>query len=236
MKRVLLFAVIALMSMNGSAVEGNENDQSHHGMTGQTEGMMGQMGNMMGGMHPGEQPLLSRALRARQELGLSEDQVRALESVRSEFDLEARRRLDDIQAREHELGELLQTPQVDLGRVESKAREIANLQADLRLARIRTLEKGKAILTAEQRQKLLVPGRRSERPTRGADEMRRFMNSERMPQAMDAMMEMARRMGDGDTMLGMVRMMEMMGSMGDMMGGGMMGDQPGRAPHEKPAQ
>lgn len=49
------------------------------------------------------------------------------------------------------------------------------------------------------------------------------MKSERAPQAMAAMMDMARRMGDGDTMLGMVRMMEMMGSMGgdggDMMGG-----------------
>jgi hypothetical protein len=40
-----------------------------------------------------------------------------------------------------------------------------------------------------------------------------------MPQAMTAMMDMARRMGDGDVMLGMVRMMEMMGSMGGMMGG-----------------
>jgi hypothetical protein len=70
------------------------------------------------------------------------------------------------------------------------------------------------------------------------EEMERFLNSERMSQAMNAMMEMARRMGDGDTMLGMVLMMEMMGSMGGTMGGqggdptrghvgGMMGDQPG---------
>jgi len=45
------------------------------------------------------------------------------------------------------------------------------------------------------------------------------MHSERMPQAMSAMMAMAERMGDGDMMLGMVRMMEMMSMMG---GGGMM--------------
>ena len=36
---------------------------------------------------------------------------------------------------------------------------------------------------------------------------------------MAAKMGMARGMGNGDTMLGMVRMMEMMGSMGGMMGG-----------------
>jgi len=39
---------------------------------------------------------------------------------------------------------------------------------------------------------------------------------------------MARRMGNGDVMLGMTRMMEMMGSMGGMMGGdgGMKGSAP----------
>jgi len=38
-------------------------------------------------------------------------------------------------------------------------------------------------------------------------------------QAMQNMMEMARRMGNGDPMLGMTRMMEMMGSMGGGMSG-----------------
>ena len=47
--------------------------------------------------------------------------------------------------------------------------------------------------------------------------------SERAPHAMAKMKGMARRMGDGDAMLGMDRMMEMMGSMG---GGGMTGGSP----------
>jgi hypothetical protein len=64
-----------------------------------------------------------------------------------------------------------------------------------------------------------VPG--SMMAGRGMEEMEGFMGSERMPQAMAAMMEMARRMGDGDPMAGMVRMMEMMSMMGQM--GGMMG-------------
>ena len=55
----------------------------------------------------------------------------------------------------------------------------------------------------------------------GEKAMREFMQSERAPQAMANMMEMARRMGNGDPMLGMTRMMEMMG------GGGMMGGQGG---------
>lgn len=55
----------------------------------------------------------------------------------------------------------------------------------------------------------------------GEKAMREFMQSERAPQAMANMMGMARRMGNGDPMLGMTRMMEMMG------GGGMMGGQGG---------
>lgn len=68
----------------------------------------------------------------------------------------------------------------------------------------------------------------------GTKAMREFMQSPKAPQAMSNMMEMARRMGNGDSMLGMTRMMEMMGGQGGMMGGsgpmgqrGMMGDHSG---------
>jgi hypothetical protein len=73
-------------------------------------------------------------------------------------------------------------------------------------------------MCAEMMQQSSPEGRRA---------MREFMHSERAPQAMSNMMEMARRMGDGDVMVGMTRMMEMMGSMGGgtMGQGGMM--QPG---------
>lgn len=63
----------------------------------------------------------------------------------------------------------------------------------------------------------------------GKRTMREFMQSDRAPQAMPKMMEMARRMGDGDVMVGMTRMMGMMGGQGGMMGdgGGKMGGQGG---------
>ena len=57
----------------------------------------------------------------------------------------------------------------------------------------------------------------------GKKAMQEFMQSPRAPEAMDNMMAMAQRMGNGDVMLGMTRMMEMMGSMG----GGMMGGKSG---------
>ena len=68
----------------------------------------------------------------------------------------------------------------------------------------------------------------------GTKAMREFMQSPKAPQAMNNMMEMARRMGNGDPMLGMTKMMEMMGGQGGMMGGsgsmgqgGMMRDRSG---------
>jgi hypothetical protein len=53
----------------------------------------------------------------------------------------------------------------------------------------------------------------------GSKAMREFMQSPKGAQAMANMMEMARRMGDGDPMLGMTKMMEMMGGQRGMMGG-----------------
>src|SRR5713226_9164298 len=49
--------------------------------------------------------------------------------------------------------------------------------------------------------------------------MRDFMQSDRAPQTMTEMMAMARRTGNGDVMLGMTGMMEMMSGQGGMMGG-----------------
>ncbi len=62
----------------------------------------------------------------------------------------------------------------------------------------------------------------------GRRAMHEVMKSGKGPEMMDQMMQMARRMGSGDVMAGMVRMTEMMGrGCGGMMGRGMMGDQGG---------
>ncbi len=62
----------------------------------------------------------------------------------------------------------------------------------------------------------------------GKKAMREFMQSPRGSEAMtNMMMSMARRMGNGDVMLGMTRMMEMMSSMGGQ-GGMKQPDAPGK--------
>ena len=220
----------------------------HSPMPGMMQGPMSETMRGIGMGHGGdllgrERPLLSLALRHRADLALSDDQAKTLEGLIDRFRKEAEPRAGAIEAAERNLAALLQQEPADLAKVEAKVREIAAARADLRIARIKTIAEGRAALTPEQRQKLeallatgsphrgerrsdLAPGTRDGASTRGAEEMHRFMNSERAPQAMTAMMDMARRMGDGDTMLGMVRMMEMMGSMGDMMGGSRHQEQP----------
>ena len=90
----------------------------------------------------------------RQELGLSPAQVQSLERLRSDFQREATRRDAELRAAETALGTMVQAEPVDLTAVEGKLRDIEKQRADLRLARIKTIEEGKTQLTPEQRAKL----------------------------------------------------------------------------------
>lgn len=240
---MVLAAVMGLLTAGAPAVTAAERGRiEQHGtqepMTEMMRGMrMGSSTELLGR----QRPLLSLALRHRAELGLSADQVKTLEELVERFRKDAEARVSQIESAEQELAGLLKSDPSDMAAVEAKVRAIESRRTELRLERIRTIAKGRATLSPEQRTKLeeLVasrPGVPSGQRTRGMEEMERFMSSERMPQAMTAMMDMARRMGDGDVMLGMVRMMEMMGSMGGMMGGsggGMMG---GQSHHQTPQE
>jgi hypothetical protein len=119
-------------------------------------GGMGPMGGLMERMmgDPTERPLITIMLHHRAELGLSGDQVSRLETLRGDFTRDAIRRGADIRIAELDLATLLEQDPVDLTKVETKVRELAQLRADLRIARLRTVEQGKALLTPEQRTRL----------------------------------------------------------------------------------
>jgi hypothetical protein len=101
-----------------------------------------------------QQPVISILLRNREKLGLSDEQVKKLEQLRSDFEKEIIRNEADIRVAEIDLNNLLQASSADMGKIEAKIREVERLRADLRIARIRAIEKGKALLSAEQRKKL----------------------------------------------------------------------------------
>ena len=145
-------------------------------MMGQTS-QGGPMGHMSGGMMGREMgpdmqkgwgrrslsheaPLISIALEHGQELGLSPEQEKKLRDLRTDFAKESIRRTAEIRVGEIELESLLEQSQWDLAKIEPKVKQIAGLQADLRLARIKTLEAGRMVLTPEQLEKLKQVGHR----------------------------------------------------------------------------
>jgi Spy/CpxP family protein refolding chaperone len=125
--------------------------QLQHGRGGMRS-MPGRMGRMHG--DAAERPLITIMLHHRSELGLSPEQVSRLETLRGEFTREAIRRDADIRIAELDLATLLEQETLDLPKVEAKMREAAQLRAELRIARLRAIEQGKAVLTAEQRTRL----------------------------------------------------------------------------------
>ncbi|MFN3476441.1 MAG: Spy/CpxP family protein refolding chaperone, partial [Candidatus Methylomirabilales bacterium] len=112
------------------------------------------VGHRMMGGHALERPLISFMLQHREELNLSAEQVKALETLRSEFQKEAVKKHADLEVAEIELRGLEQQEPVDLGAIEAKVRQIEALKTELRLSRIRTIAKGKEVLQPEQRKKL----------------------------------------------------------------------------------
>ena len=102
---------------------------------------------------PEQKPVISMMLRNREKLGLSEDQVAKLEQLRADFEKVSIRNDADIRVAEIDLTNLLQSQNGELAKIEAKIREIERLRADLRIARVRAVEKAKALLTADQKRK-----------------------------------------------------------------------------------
>ena len=101
-----------------------------------------------------ERPLISMMLHQKEQLGLTADQERSLRELRTNFEKEAITRTSEIDVAESELKGLLEQDKVDLVKVEAQAKKIALQRAELRVARIKTIEAGKAFLTPEQQRKL----------------------------------------------------------------------------------
>jgi Spy/CpxP family protein refolding chaperone len=103
----------------------------------------------------GEQvPLITLVLWHARDLSLTPEQVRSLETLRGDFQRAADLQTAELQRLELELQGLLSRKEIDLTQVEARIRRMEALRTELRLGRIRTVEKGKATLTPEQWQKL----------------------------------------------------------------------------------
>jgi Spy/CpxP family protein refolding chaperone len=97
---------------------------------------------------------IGMVFRYRQELGLSQQQVDALRKIGLDYRRASIRRGADTRLAQLDLMELRLSDPVDMGKVEAKVREIERTRADGRIAAFRATEQAKALLSADQKEKL----------------------------------------------------------------------------------
>lgn len=164
-KQILLVLLVALLAMScaqnllaGEPFNSAPNEQRAQGWDDYGRELRGWFSRWWDRLNAsgmrGERPLISLMLRNREKLGLSEDQVRRMEQLRTDFEKESIRKDADQRVAEMDLEALLDAASVDMGKVETKVREVEKNRADLRIARIRAIEKAKELLTPDQRKKL----------------------------------------------------------------------------------
>jgi hypothetical protein len=127
------------------------------------QGMMGQKGDPIekGLRHLGCPDFFTRHT---EELGLSEKQVADLKAIRWDQRKLAIKKKADIQVAHVEFEELLDREKADFGKVKAKITEIGDLEQDMRLSRLSSIQKAHKVLTTEQLEKAKtlkkIPGRR----------------------------------------------------------------------------
>lgn len=91
----------------------------------------------------------------RHELALSDSQIAQLQAQRATFDKQIDEFRLKLQKKREALVEELRSDEPDSGRIDQLVEEIGELQIELEKKAIRGILQGKAILTPEQREKLL---------------------------------------------------------------------------------
>lgn len=108
--------------------------------------------------HPGsmggEAPWIAIALRHKSELNLTADQVANLEKIRTNFQTQVTPIAQQLKAVEGEIRTILETTPANLVLARTKIDQAEKLRADLRYLRVESIENGKSVLTAAQRDQL----------------------------------------------------------------------------------
>ncbi len=175
MSLVCLIAIPILLSFGSgvSAQQGAGRMMGQGGMTG--PGMM--QGDMMSGQSSGMMPMMQGSgcgkmcrrsmdlmetlhqwgscfFSQKQQLGLSDEQVDGIESIFSSHTKYATRKNADRKILLMEIEELLMKEKFDSGGVKRKVKTLEELDTDIAMEGIQTLEKALAVLTPEQQKKI----------------------------------------------------------------------------------
>lgn len=142
------------------------------------QGMMGQKGDPIekGLRHLGCPDFFTKHT---EQLGLSEKQVADLKAIRWNQRKSVIKKRADIQIAHVEFEELLDQEKVDFGKVKAKITEIGDLEQDMRLSRLSSIQKAHKVLTTEQLEKAKtlkkIPGRKMRRSKKPLSTMKTQM-------------------------------------------------------------
>lgn len=158
----LVLGLAGTVSAHGSGQPGNRGNYGYmmRGMMGGQHGFGHGFGfrsrghRFGGGKGFAARPLVSISLSLREELKLTESQIGKLETIRDDFARKAISGKAEIRTLRIDLRQALDAKSVDLNNVEKIVRTIARKRADISLARLRAIDRGKKILTADQRKQL----------------------------------------------------------------------------------
>ena len=122
-----------------------------HGGGGMMHGMMGMMGKS--GHHGTTGHFLRHLQKHSKEIGLTDEQVNKIKTMQLDLDRTRIRMEAEIQVAERELEALIHDEKAEMSAVEAKVKQSEGLEADLRIAAIKTKREAWALLTPEQRAK-----------------------------------------------------------------------------------
>ena len=105
------------------------------------------------GGHGGAGHLIRHLLKHEKEIGLSADQVTKLKELQLNLDKNRIKMEADIQVAEREVKALTDDEKSDIGAIEAKLKQSADVQIGLRVLSVKTRRDALALLTPEQRAK-----------------------------------------------------------------------------------
>ena len=144
-------ASVFALTIGMSTVWANEPGYGKEGHGGGGHSSMGGHGASM--MHNSTGQLIRHLLKHEQDIGLTTEQVTKLKDMQLTLDKTRIKTEADIQVAERELKALTEEEKSDLGAIEAKLKQSADLQVGLRMTSIKARRDVYALLTPEQRAK-----------------------------------------------------------------------------------
>lgn len=154
MRRVSILLTIVLAAVMAGQATAQQMDQQKEERIIIRRGMMGMgQGMMMDEERMGPGGMVGFFLNQAEELGLSDEQVAKLRSIRTETQKALIRKQADLRVAQIELEELLQNPTAKRADLEAKAKEVQRLQSEVWLTAFRARLDAREVLTSEQLKK-----------------------------------------------------------------------------------